>query len=112
MGLRALAIAYLENASKSHSNNCPAVRMPNGRPDRTLSKASNKLDISSVSDRSDDLLSNVGQHDADKRNIKAKREGSTFRYCRCGDYAECAWSIEGRRELWRCFRCLAPSGSA
>lgn len=91
MGLRALAIAYLENASKSHSNNCPAVRMPSGRPDRTPTLA-------------------APQAEADKRNTQAKREGSTFRYCRCGDYAECAWPLDGRRELWRCFACLPAIG--
>lgn len=93
MGLRALAIAYLENVSKSHSNNCPTVRMPSGRPDRTARLAEPQVE-------------------ADKRNTVAKREGSTFRYCRCGDYAECAWPLDGRREVWRCFQCIETAGKA
>ena len=93
MGLRALAIAYLEKASKSHPDPCPTVRMPSGRPDRTASLAEPQVE-------------------ADKRNTKAKRQGSTFRYCRCGDYAECAWPLKGRREVWRCFQCLETVGEA
>ena len=51
------------------------------------------------------------QREADRRNIKAQREHRTDRYCRCGRFAECAWPLEGRREMWRCFECLVPDGS-
>lgn len=52
------------------------------------------------------------QREADRRNMKAQREHRSDRYCRCGRLAECAWPLEGRREMWRCFDCLDPDGSA
>jgi hypothetical protein len=45
------------------------------------------------------------QREADRRNIKAQREHRTDRYCRCGRFAECAWPLESRREMWRCDEC-------
>ncbi len=50
------------------------------------------------------------QAEADKRNAKAKRELNTDRYCRCGSLAECAWPIDGRGEVWRCFICIEVAG--
>ena len=52
------------------------------------------------------------QAEADARNVRAKHEGRTDRYCRCGRLAECAWPLEGGRELWRCFECLPAGGRA
>jgi len=52
------------------------------------------------------------QREADRRNIKAQREHLTDRYCRCGRLAEYAWSLEGRREIWRCVDCYPVKGHA
>ena len=51
------------------------------------------------------------QAEADRRNTIAKQERRTDRYCRCGGLSECAWPIDGRREVWRCFSCLPIMGS-
>ena len=104
MSLRSLALAYLESQKKLSQdivtiNSFPSVpTIPTG-PTRT---------------RGTSGLINWGllQAEADRRNAKAKREHSTARYCRCGSLAECAWPLEGRHEMWRCFRCLEPGGSA
>lgn len=45
------------------------------------------------------------QREADRRNLQAQREHRSDRYCRCGRLAECAWPLEGRREMWRCLDC-------
>lgn len=52
------------------------------------------------------------QREADRRNIKAQREHLTDRYCRCGRLAEYAWSLEGRRAMWRCVDCYPVKGHA
>ena len=52
------------------------------------------------------------QREADRRNLQAQREHRSDRYCRCGRLAECAWTLKGRREMWRCIDCYPVRGHA
>lgn len=139
MSLRSLAQAYL--ASQQKPNDCKLSQRdtPRGVPAGQMALNELKTDIYGVPASvpsgtvkkgekaprtvgTSGTLGTIGtsgtrnltslQREADRRNATEYRNGSTFRYCRCGSLAECAWPLEGRRELWRCFRCLEPMGVA
>ena len=50
------------------------------------------------------------QREADRVNEIARKEGRTDRFCRCGRLAECAWPLEGPRQMWRCVDCYPVKG--
>lgn len=132
MSLRSLAQAYL--ASQQKPNGCKLSQQdtPRGVPAGQMELNGLKTDIYGVPTGTvktgEKAPGTVGtfetigtsgtrninslQREADRRNAIEHRDGSTFRYCRCGSLAECAWPLEGRRELWRCFRCIEPMGLA
>lgn len=118
MGLRDLARAHLETIGNSRTGVCPAsghlrvVRTGQIPDSKILPDKSDNPDTSDVSDKPDKSIMVAGQYEADRRNTIAKRQGSTDRYCFCGKLSECAWSFDGRREVWRCFACLPVDGRA
>jgi len=52
------------------------------------------------------------QREADRRNAEAAHNGSTERWCRCGNTAGLAWPVGNRREVWMCERCAPTLGRA
>lgn len=107
------------NNSKTDSYAVPA-HVPRGTVMKSLKSYGTTVPVETVCDtETNGTFGTVGtsnwyalQAEADRHNLKAKRQPSTDRYCRCGRLAELAWPLEGRHEMWRCFRCLEPMGAA
>ena len=57
-----------------------------------------------------EIIAELRQSEADRRNTSAITSGTTGRWCLCGELAPYAWPSVGGRQVWRCLRCMPVDG--
>jgi hypothetical protein len=81
-----------------------------GQPDRP--DTSDKSDNPDKSGGLEERLLVARLAEAERENLRLKRQGSTLRFCQCGEFATRAWPHANGREIWFCLECEPAEGVA
>jgi hypothetical protein len=81
-----------------------------GQPDSP--DTSDRSDNPDKSDGLEERLLAARLAEAERDNLRLKRQGSTLRFCQCGEFATRAWPHAHGREIWFCLECEPAEGVA